>query len=151
MRKPLQLYDEIGAFRFFGLQMLFAGTLMPFLLAPILLSFWLIPFGLPHPLVGVAPMQLIWVLGALFFTSEMLNIAIAAIAVRRAGKGWLAKWSPTLQLYFPLATIAAYKGLLELTWKPFYWDKTAHGIFKAGRPAPLPLPHQVSDGSQRPR
>lgn len=151
MRKPLQLYDEIGALRFFGLQMLFAGTLMPFLLAPILLSFWLIPFGLPHPLVGVVPMQLIWVLGALFFTSELLNISIAVIAVRRAGKGWLAKWAPTLQLYFPLATIAAYKGLLELTWKPFYWDKTAHGIFKVGRPAPPPLQRRASVGSQMPR
>ena len=151
MRNPLQLVKELGVFRFCGLQLLFAGTLMPFLLAPILLSFWLIPFGLPHPLVGHVPLELIWALGALFFTSELLNIVIAAIAVRHAKKGWLAKWAPTLQFYFPMATIAAYKGLLELTWKPFYWEKTAHGIFTAGRPAPLPPRHPVSVASRKPR
>ena len=150
MRKPLQLLKDLGPLRFAGLQLLFAGTLLPFLLAPILLSFWLIPFGLPHPLVGRIPMQAIWGLGALFFTSEILNIVIAVIAVRRAKKDWLAKWAPTLQFYFPLATIAAYKGLLELTWKPFYWDKTAHGIFKASRPAPLPPSHPASSGSRKP-
>ncbi|MCH2068405.1 hypothetical protein [Shimia sp.] len=29
--------------------------------------------------------------------------------------------------YFPLATLAAYKGLVEMVLAPFYWDKTSHG------------------------
>jgi len=150
MRNPRGLLRDLGAWRFFGVQMLFAGTLLPFLLAPVLLSFWLIPLGLPHPLAGRILPYVLWTLGALFFASECLSILIASIAVQRADKSWLIKWTPTLQLYFPLATIAAYKGLLELTWKPFYWDKTAHGIFKTARPEPRPQTHPVLDGSHKP-
>jgi len=149
MRQPVRLLRDLGLFRFLGVQMLFAGTLIPFLLAPVLLSFWLIPFGFAHPLKSIVPTQMIWTLGALFFVSELLNIAIATIAVQRAQKPWLVKWTPTLQFYFPLATIAAYRGVLELAWKPFYWDKTAHGVFKSAQPPPPPRP--VSIGSRKPR
>ena len=30
--------------------------------------------------------------------------------------------------YAPLGAIAAYKALYELVFKPFFWDKTAHGL-----------------------
>mgnify|MGYP007044707378 CR=1 FL=1 len=33
-----------------------------------------------------------------------------------------------LQLEIPLAAVAAWKGLWELTASPFYWDKTTHGL-----------------------
>ncbi len=87
----------------------------------------------------------------LFIGCEAANFSIAVLGVQRAGKNWLIPWSLSLQLYFPLGAIAVYKGLLELTWKPFYWDKTAHGILlpQAHKvtPPPLPLPHQASDES----
>jgi hypothetical protein len=35
----------------------------------------------------------------------------------------------TLKVYYPLASLAAYKGLAELATRPFYWDKTTHGLF----------------------
>ena len=31
------------------------------------------------------------------------------------------------QAYSTLAAVAAYKGLLELAWKPYDWDRTTHG------------------------
>jgi hypothetical protein len=34
-----------------------------------------------------------------------------------------------MKVYFPLATLAAYKAMIELVTHPFYWDKTTHGIF----------------------
>ena len=57
---------------------------------------------------------------------------------------------PILHFYFPLGSMAAYKSFLELLYKPFYWDKTAHGISLATAPA-APLtrperPHHVSGG-----
>jgi hypothetical protein len=39
----------------------------------------------------------------------------------------LIPWVPTLLFYFPMGSIAIYKGLIELLIKPFYWDKTEHG------------------------
>ena len=42
--------------------------------------------------------------------------------------------SATLQFYFPLAALAAYKGLWEMMTRPFYWDKTHHGIYDPAEP-----------------
>lgn len=153
MRNPAQLWRDVGAWRFFGLQVLFAGTLSQFLLAPLIWSFWLIPLGLPHPVAALLTPAAFWTMAGLFVTCEVVNFFIAVLALRRAGKGWLIKWAPTLQFYFPLGSMAVYKGLLELTWKPFYWDKTMHGLLvpKARLNPPPPLSsHPVSAGSRTP-
>ena len=56
----------------------------------------------------------------------------------------LAPWVITLHFYFPLAALAAWRGLFELLTRPFFWDKTAHGIYPAAEddtgPAPVPVP-----------
>lgn len=129
MRNPAKLWREVGAWRFFGIQVLFAGTLSQFVLAPVLWSFWAYPLGLPHPLAGAISTPLLWGLGALFLASEVLNIAVAATAVERAGRPRIMWWAPTLHFYFPLAAMGCYKGLVELMFRPFYWDKTQHGIY----------------------
>jgi len=38
-------------------------------------------------------------------------------------------WALMLHLYFPLAALASYKAAWELISRPFYWDKTRHGLF----------------------
>ena len=129
MRNPLKLWRDLGAWRFFGVQLLFAGTISQFLLAPLLWSFWLMLFGVPHPLDGVLSREAALTFAAIFLLSEVIGVTVSAIAVTSAGKRDLIKWTPTLHLYFPLAALAAYKGVLELATKPFYWDKTTHGIF----------------------
>ncbi|MEO0357708.1 MAG: glycosyltransferase, partial [Pseudomonadota bacterium] len=53
MRSPQKLWADLGAWRFFGVQVLFLCTLSGFVLAPVLWTFWLPAFGLPHPLMAV--------------------------------------------------------------------------------------------------
>lgn len=129
MKNPTRLWNDLGPWRFFGVQLLLLGTLSQFVLAPLLWSFWALPLGFWHPLKAVLPDWGFWCLGGIFLGSEVLNITVAAIAATKAGKPHLIKWAPTLHLYFPLAAMAVYKGLLELFWRPFYWDKTEHGVF----------------------
>ena len=38
-----------------------------------------------------------------------------------------------MHFYSPLGAVAAYKALYELVCKPFFWDKTAHGLSVAAR------------------
>jgi len=127
MRNPARLLAELGPWRFFGVQLLFLGALSQFLLAPFLWSFWALPLGLPHPLQGTLSPTGIYLLTALFFTSEFISLAVGIIALAPSRHRGLWLWVPTLHLYFPLAAIAAYKGIWELFTKPFYWDKTSHG------------------------
>jgi cellulose synthase/poly-beta-1,6-N-acetylglucosamine synthase-like glycosyltransferase len=143
MRNPLKLWKDLGAWRFFGVQLLFAGTISQFLLAPLLWSFWLMLIGVPHPLDGVLTQPVAMTFAVIFLLSEIVGITVSAIAVISAGKRDLVKWTPTLHLYFPLAALAAYKGIFELATKPFYWDKTSHGIF-AATGAIDPEPEKVS-------
>ncbi len=128
MKNPARLWADLGPIRFLGVQLLFAGTLAQFLLAPVLWTFWVVPFGIAHPFVEMMNPTQFWVLVCMFFTAELVSIIVSAIALHKAKKTWLLKWVLTLQLYFPLASFGAYKGLLELAWKPFYWDKTTHGV-----------------------
>ena len=66
--------------------------------------------------------------GALFFLSEVLTILTAATAVARPKHRWLIKWVPLMHLYYPLAAIASWKAFFQMFTRPFYWDKTAHGL-----------------------
>ncbi len=127
MRDPLSLLGDLGPKRFLGVQILFLGTLSQFILAPLLWSFWLILFGLPHPLTAFAPTWVIYTIAGMFFLAEIATIAIAAISVATPRRAWLIKWVPMMHFYFPLAAVASWKGFAELITRPFYWDKTDHG------------------------
>ena len=129
MRRPGLLWRELGPWRFFGIQLLFLGTISQFLLAPLLWSFWLVPLGLPHPAAGLASGAYLWALAAIFLGSELITIAVGIYAVRGAKHRFLIPWVPTLHLYFPMAALASYKGVFELMSRPFYWDKTSHGLY----------------------
>lgn len=147
MRNPAALHRDLGARRFWALQVQLFASVSQYLLAPVLWSFWLLSLGLPHPardlLSGTLGETAIAALFGLFILSELLSIAVGLWAVRGRAHRHLLPWVPTLHLYFPLGCLAAWKAIYELVTKPFYWDKTQHGIFDAAqddRPAEAPAP-----------
>ncbi len=130
MRDPARLWRELGPTRFWGVQLLFLGSLVQATLAPVLWSFWAVALGLGHPLTALLPLAALVALGVLFVLSEAVTIALGIIAVSGDRRHrFLRPWVPTLHLYYPLATLAAAKAGAELLAAPFYWDKTAHGLF----------------------
>ena len=128
MRFPRLFLRQVGWKRFLGLQVLLLFCLTQVLLAPLLWSLWLVPLGAAHPLQVYLNDTLITGIVALFLATEAVTMAIGVLGVLRARKVWLIPWVPTLHVYYPLATVAAYKALWELIFKPFYWDKTQHGV-----------------------
>ncbi|WP_295043162.1 glycosyltransferase [uncultured Paracoccus sp.] len=135
MRNPRALWRELGPRRFIGFQIQFLGSLSQYLLAPVLWSFWLLSLGLPHPLreplAGVWGGHAVTALFATFLMSELLSIGVGMWAVRADKHRHLMYWVPSLHLYFPLGCLAGWKAIYEVVVKPFYWDKTAHGIYDA--------------------
>lgn len=136
MRRARALYGDLGAKRFWGVQVLFLCTLSQFVFAPLLWSFWIVPFGGTHFLASQLTHAQFWTVAVLFLFSEASNLAIGVMGARRAGKRWLIWWVPALQLYFPLGALASYKALYEVVVAPFYWDKTRHGLYQPGRFSP---------------
>lgn len=127
MRAPRALWSDLGPRGFLGFQVIFLGSLSQFVLAPLLWSFWLVLLGLSHPFAGNIPAGLMMGLATLFLAAEVTNIAVGAWACRGEKHRWLIPWVPTMHFYFPLAAMAAWKGLTEIAWRPFFWDKTDHG------------------------
>lgn len=127
MRAPATLYRQLGPRKFWGFQAHFISALSQFFLAPFLWSFWLILFGLPHPLNDILPLSTLQGFGVLFLSVEIISILVSMTAVSGPKHRHLLLWVPTLHFYYPLGVFAAYKALFELIFSPFYWDKTQHG------------------------
>lgn len=128
MRNPRRLWRDLGPWRFLGVQIMILGSVSQYQLAPVLWSFWAMMFGFWHPLTHVMSHSATIILGSLFLLSEVVNIVVGIWSVRSPTHRHLAKWVPTMHLYFPLGAIASYKALWEVIFRPFYWDKTKHGM-----------------------
>ncbi|SUZ31384.1 Beta-monoglucosyldiacylglycerol synthase [Roseibaca ekhonensis] len=137
MRHPARLLQQLGPWRFFGVQVLFLGTLVQFLFAPLLWSFWLMLMGLGHPLQDSLPGQAFVALAAVFLMAEAVTLALGAVALRARHHAGLWPWLPALHAYFPLAVLAVYKAVWELIAAPFYWDKTTHGKYSGATEATI--------------
>jgi cellulose synthase/poly-beta-1,6-N-acetylglucosamine synthase-like glycosyltransferase len=135
MRKPRLLYQQLGPLKFWGFQVFFLSTLSQFLLAPLIWSFWIVVFGGTHPFQSVSPAFLLNWMGGLFLAVAAIDAIVSIYAISGQNRFRLVPWILTLGLYFPLATIAAYKGLFELIFRPFFWDKTKHGQTDEGKSA----------------
>ena len=127
MRDPVLLWRQLGAWKFAGFQVLFLGTLSQFLLTPLIWSFWLLPLGLrlPYAPHGAALVAMV----GLFLLSEAINLTATVVAMRRTRHRFGLWWLAVLHVYFPLGALASYKAAWELVARPFFWDKTSHGIF----------------------
>ena len=128
MRRPAALLRDLGPWRFFGMQMMFAGTVLQALLAPFITALWLLPLVASHPLSVNLPLPVQTTLG-LGLLAEAAMLLTSYIGLARAGHRINPLWLPTMMAYNLLASLAAYKAVYEVLTKPFYWDKTAHGLF----------------------
>lgn len=158
MRNPARLWRELGPARFLGIHIVLFCTSSQFVLAPVLWSFWVTTLGFGHPFGNVLPPVLVHAIYATFLLSEGVNLVAGLWACRGPKHRHLLAWVPTLPLYFPLATLAAYKALWEMVRQPFYWDKTSHGLMEgieadealatdAAEATAAPLPVLVHDAS----
>ncbi|WP_193142439.1 MULTISPECIES: glycosyltransferase [unclassified Meridianimarinicoccus] len=134
MRRPRQLWRDLGPRGFFAVQVILLSALVQALLAPALWSWWLIALGLPHPLQDLLSTGALIAITAVLILCEGINLALAVLALRRSHHRALTPWILALNPYFMLQSLAALKALVEMAYRPFFWDKTEHGLDET--PAP---------------
>ena len=127
MRNPLALRRDLGTKAFIGFQVIFLGTILYFLTAPILWSFLLTFVGIIHPFFAFVPEGLATATALCFLGVELLGMTIFAIANHRADRNFLTPWIPTMSIYYLLIIPAGLKALWEFFRAPVFWDKTDHG------------------------
>lgn len=131
MRNPWKLYRQIGLRGFLSFQFVVGGTFFGYLVNPIywlLTATWfLFHWGIireifPAPVFYIGAVGLY--LGNFAFT--YLNVA----GCLRREYYDMVKYALLSPVYWAFMSVAAWKGFLQLFYKPSYWEKTDHGLYR---------------------
>ena len=133
MRQPARLYRELGPAGFLSFQMTVGGTVFMLLVNPI---FWLLTltWHLSHwgQIESFFPTPVYFAASITFFVGNAAFVYAAMLGAARRGYVDLVRWLLLLPVYWVLMSWAAWKGCLQLVYRPFYWDKTEHGHADVG-------------------
>jgi len=131
MRNPIKLYKSIGARGFFGFQFFIGGTVFTFLTYPILLLFLLIYVTFKSEWIELLFPDWLVIISLVNFTlGNLIMIYTNMIAIFKRSSYSLMLYAIANPVYWLMHSISAYKGLHQLITKPFYWEKTNHGLTK---------------------
>ncbi len=128
-RHPIKLLSRIGFINWLSYQFFIGGTVLTFLINPVMWIFtilWLV-FGnaftdLVFTRSTLHIMQLSFVIG------NALAIYLNMLSVLRRELYHLTLWALFNPVYWVMHSLAAYMALWQLFTKPFYWEKTEHGL-----------------------
>jgi cellulose synthase/poly-beta-1,6-N-acetylglucosamine synthase-like glycosyltransferase len=130
-RNSRKLYKNVGLKGFIAFHLLIGGTPFAFLVNPIMWAifiFWLITQTKALDVFFSPAILYISLFNLLF--GNFLGIYLNMLAVFRRKYYELLPYALLNPIYWMLHSRAAYKALYELFTKPFYWQKTQHGITK---------------------
>jgi hypothetical protein len=131
MRRPLALLRQIGAWRFLGVQLFVGGNFVGNLINPplwALTMLWASNKLSPWTTLELFPPQFWYPAVFVLVIGNGAALGFTCLAARRRGLFDLQPYVLTLPLYWVLAAIATYKALYQLFTRPFYWEKTDHGL-----------------------
>jgi cellulose synthase/poly-beta-1,6-N-acetylglucosamine synthase-like glycosyltransferase len=139
MRHPRELIHQLGFKGWLSFQLIIGGTFIGFLLNPIywtLTSFWaMTQAGLIRTLF---PGFVYYAAAVGLFIGNFTFTYVNVAGSMRRGYYDLVKYALLSPLYWALMSIGAWKGFLQLFYRPFYWEKTVHGLDLAHEAAPAP-------------
>ena len=126
MRRPLRLWRDLGAWRFAGFQLTIGATILSLLVHP-----WFCVLAAMHGSFGERLVPegdlLLWVSGSNLvagYGAAMLLTMATAVASGSPRRLLSVLWLP---IYWLAISYAAYRAVLDLIVRPFYWEKTMHG------------------------
>jgi hypothetical protein len=127
-RHPLRLVGTVGPRQAAGFALLIGGTPAMFLLTPWLYALFLAELVAPGVLLPVLPEWLVWVSAANLLLGNGVIVYLSLLAGFKRRAYGLVPFALLSPLYWLLHSIAAYKAAWQLVTKPFYWEKTTHGL-----------------------
>jgi cellulose synthase/poly-beta-1,6-N-acetylglucosamine synthase-like glycosyltransferase len=143
MRDPLRLLRTIGPRGFLGFVLFIGGTPFVFLFNPILWAVLLLWICTQTAVISeIFPPWLFYLSFANLALGNLMAIYTCVLAVFRRGNYSLGVCSLLNPLYWMMHSVASYKGLWQLIVRPFYWEKTTHGLSSSQAALPRALhPH----------
>jgi cellulose synthase/poly-beta-1,6-N-acetylglucosamine synthase-like glycosyltransferase len=128
-RRPLSLIREIGFRRFASFALLIAGTPITFLgVIPLYVLTAVTIFVPTEWLSPFFPVWLLWITLVNFIIGNSAMVYLSMMGPYKRGTFDLILWSLLNPVYWILHSLASYKALWQLLFKPHYWEKTEHGL-----------------------
>ena len=137
MRRPLTFLRQIGPWRFLGVQLFVGGNFVGNLIN---LPLWILTLLWASNELGswtsldLFPDEFWYPAMFALVVGNGAALGFTWLAARRRGLPDLQKYVLTLPLYWLFAAIASYKALYQLFTRPFYWEKTEHGLTQLAPP-----------------
>lgn len=130
MRHPVKLLQDLGWKKFLMFQFTFGGSIFMPIINPFL---WIISgISLFAPWLFsslyLLPIQSICIFNLIVGNSAYLLLYAAACIKTKKYRSL--PFALTMPVYWLLISVAALRGLKQLITKPFYWEKTVHGVSK---------------------
>ncbi len=135
MRHPIRLYRELGPKGFLGFQLVVGGTPFPFLINPwywLMTTLWFLSLWRSVPLIF--PSWLYYLASINLFVGNFSFIFINMVGAARRGDWRLIKYEVAMPVYWSMMSVAAWKAMLQFLTRPFYWEKTQHGLLPQSVP-----------------
>ncbi len=136
-RNPWKIMKQSGFKGWLTLQIFIGGTPIGEAASVVLWGlfiFWLLarkqialPF-LPPTLIYIGSFNLLW--------GNFFGVYLSMLAVFRRNLHELVVFSLLNPTYWLLAGIAAWKGIFQLLSRPFFWEKTIHGLHQESKTSP---------------
>jgi cellulose synthase/poly-beta-1,6-N-acetylglucosamine synthase-like glycosyltransferase len=126
MRDPAALMRRTGISGFLAFQLFIGGGVVFALVNPPLWLAFLAALLLHHMTGASGPGAVIP--GAGLLACNILLTWLAVLAPKKRGWDELAPYGLTVIVYWALVSAAGYRGIWQLVTRPFFWEKTAHGV-----------------------
>jgi cellulose synthase/poly-beta-1,6-N-acetylglucosamine synthase-like glycosyltransferase len=129
MRRPFRMARQMGATTFVTFQLFFGASTLCLLLNPV---FWLLAvlwFGTHLHLIEEifpAPVMYLGTIALFVGNAACILSAVSGCFGRRNYED--VKYAFLIPLYWVLMSVGAWKALIQLCYKPSYWEKTEHGF-----------------------
>jgi cellulose synthase/poly-beta-1,6-N-acetylglucosamine synthase-like glycosyltransferase len=134
MRHPLRLLRQIGFKSWLSFQLVVGGTFI-FLLNPIFWALTTLFFFTESDLIRqLFPSFIFYAAAFQLFIGNFVFMYLNVAGCVQRGYFDLAKYALLSPLYWGLMSLAAWKGFLQLFYRPFYWEKTVHGLDNTQHP-----------------
>jgi len=135
----VHMRDPIGFVKRHGIHALIfqlvIGTRMAFMLINPILWLMTASYFLFNSLVGSSiealyPAAIFYLANTTMILGNFMYVYIYMIGCAKSGRWELIKYVFFVPLYWLLASVAALKAFYQLLTKPYYWEKTQHGLEK---------------------
>jgi len=131
MRKPFRLFEKTGLVGFMGVQFFLGAPALIFLISPIMWTIWAlfvsgilnIPAGMPYWFNYVINYSSI-----LLVFGVIIQLFYAFVVVSYQKWPRMGGAIVMFPFYWVLHSVASFKALWQLITKPYYWEKTNHGL-----------------------